>query len=257
MSQQVETLLKRAYKDDFGAHGHETLGHKADASAGHLMYGELLPGGVSKALHRLGAKSLASDAGATLLELGSGTGKVALQAFLECPGVSRVVGVEISRGRHETALAAVSRLSEQPGFSVSHAADGSVVLRDAVGRSLELQLGDLTATPASLVRDAAFVLLQVVLPEQVATSTQRLLLSASEGCVAMLLQDLTRSWAIAEACPFQPLQGADGDRFATSWSPVAGHRLHVYRVDRSVPATITQETAWRLTQDDRTEGHEL
>lgn len=253
----VLALLRLAFLDDLGVSGHQTVGHQVDASAGELMYGELLPAGVSKALERMGATEAAGDQ-TTLLELGSGTGKVALQAFLECPGLRRIVGVELSQARHAAAVVAVSRLAEQrPSFSLAHdAQEGRSILRDADGRVLELWCDDLTAMPAPLVQVASYLLLQVVLPERVQEAAQRVLLHAPDGCKALLLKDLTRAWALEQPCPWHPI-GASADCFATSWAPVHGHRLHLYEADRGRPASITLGSALAALQDDAEEGHAL
>merc|ERR1719454_163479 len=72
----------------------------AKARGSSLLYGELLPQAVSKALspERMGAGL--SSGSARILELGMGSGKVALQAFAECPSVRSVIGVEIVHSRY-------------------------------------------------------------------------------------------------------------------------------------------------------------
>ena len=252
----VTALLQLAYLEDLDVSGHQTLGHKVEASEGELMYGELLTSGVTKALERLGAKQ--SSGKETLLELGSGTGKVALQAFLECPGLRRVVGVELSRARHDVAVTALSRLADQqPGFTLSHPGPDRSALQDTGGRMIELQCGDLTATDAALVREARFLLLQVVLPEHVQTAAQRMQLHVVDGCRALMLKDLSRTWALEEPCPWHPVGSASVDYFATSWSPVSGHRLHLYEADSSRAASITLGSALETMEADLTEGHAL
>lgn len=65
---------------------------------GSLLYGELLPRGVNKAM---GPKHLNAAKASTIYDLGMGTGKVAMQVFLQFPNLSRVYGIELSQGRFE------------------------------------------------------------------------------------------------------------------------------------------------------------
>ena len=57
-----------------------------------LLYGELLPRGVNRSL---GPQALNAIDAEVLFDLGMGTGKVAIQAFLQYSNLSRVHGVEI------------------------------------------------------------------------------------------------------------------------------------------------------------------
>ena len=71
--------------------GHKTKGHvcvtevdkassKQPGARGSLLYGELLPGGANKAF---GIAHLCCEDARVLFDLGMGTGKVAIQAFLQ------------------------------------------------------------------------------------------------------------------------------------------------------------------------------
>ena len=61
-----------------------------------LLYGEMLPDGVSKALEpsRLGQ---AIEKDSTVLELGMGSGTVAMQIFLQCSVRRSLKGLKIER----------------------------------------------------------------------------------------------------------------------------------------------------------------
>ena len=63
---------------------------------GSLLYGELLPRGVNKAF---GSNHLNTARARTLFDLGMGTGKVVIQAFLQHRNLEFVYGVELSKGR--------------------------------------------------------------------------------------------------------------------------------------------------------------
>eukprot|EP00928_Gymnodinium_smaydae_P045801 TRINITY_DN30488_c0_g1_i1.p1 TRINITY_DN30488_c0_g1~~TRINITY_DN30488_c0_g1_i1.p1 ORF type:complete len:264 (+),score=42.35 TRINITY_DN30488_c0_g1_i1:44-835(+) len=254
---EVIRFLRVAY-DDLGTVGHDTAGHLVDGSQNGLMYGELLPGGVSKALDCMGAGSAACS-GSTMLELGSGTGKVAVQAFLECANLSKIVAVELSSARSALAVAAAERLAKADGhrFSLHVAEDRRrvEVTEHQTGRQLTLIEGDLLAVEPELVAEAALVFVQVALPSQLYPDLQRLLQHATSGCVALLLPDLTDSWELDEGSCFH--QEQVGTTFATSWAPQAGHHFHILRCNRDVPPSITRASAARIRAEAADDGHAL
>jgi hypothetical protein len=61
-----------------------------------LLYGELLPRGINKAMVQ---ERLCGADAKVVYELGMGIGKVAMQVFLQFPNLSRVYGVELSAAR--------------------------------------------------------------------------------------------------------------------------------------------------------------
>ena len=61
-----------------------------------LLYGEVLPVGVDKAMNE---SHLDANRCVNFLELGSGLGKLAMQVYLQFPTIKSVVGVELSSGR--------------------------------------------------------------------------------------------------------------------------------------------------------------
>lgn len=128
----VLDVLCKAYGEEAVAQeGYHTDGHhvlkeedvacafKAEST---LLYGELLPSGCSEAWQALSLLGHGNDdgpgegdgkkttaPGKKLFELGMGTGKVALQAFLECPSLQSVVGVELAPSR----FASTNRTSQE------------------------------------------------------------------------------------------------------------------------------------------------
>ena len=99
--------------------GRDTEGHRcitADEQAaaqskqsGLLTYGEVLPGGVAKLL---GPSHLRAASASRLVDLGMGTGKLVIQAFLEHPNLEAVFGVELAPSRYAIAEVALSRFAE-------------------------------------------------------------------------------------------------------------------------------------------------
>eukprot|EP00746_Dinoflagellata_sp_MGD_P089740 gnl/MRDRNA2_/MRDRNA2_35408_c0_seq1.p1 gnl/MRDRNA2_/MRDRNA2_35408_c0~~gnl/MRDRNA2_/MRDRNA2_35408_c0_seq1.p1 ORF type:complete len:231 (-),score=40.49 gnl/MRDRNA2_/MRDRNA2_35408_c0_seq1:220-912(-) len=112
---------------------------------------------------RLGVQSHCCE---FLLDLGMGNGRVALQCFLECQCIKRVVGVEIKASRFGAARIAIGKLVEanparfhventqSPGFPIIS------VLHDGQ-RKLEIWLGDLLTIPAEEIRVADAIIAQM------------------------------------------------------------------------------------------------
>jgi hypothetical protein len=101
--------------------GHLTKGHvsltesdREISSQGKcsLLYGELLPRGANKAMEK---ERLDCGSAQTLFDLGMGTGKIVLQAFLQFPSLLYCYGVELSEGRYRLAEEAVIRMVELLG----------------------------------------------------------------------------------------------------------------------------------------------
>ena len=99
--------------------GHSTLGHKVITSHdkyiateynSDLLYGEILPIGVTRAFD---SQHLNVSSAHTLCDLGSGLGKLAIQAFLQYPNLQRVVGVELSYARCELGFDAIRRMNNK------------------------------------------------------------------------------------------------------------------------------------------------
>lgn len=74
-----------------------------------LAFGEVLPIGVDLALD---ASHLDARAASVFYDLGSGNGKFAIQAFLQFPNLTRVVGVELTFSRGIQGMCALSRLAK-------------------------------------------------------------------------------------------------------------------------------------------------
>ena len=80
------------------------LEHKSD-----LLYGEVLPEGVSRMFD---SEHLDLMTARTVYDLGSGLGKLAMQAFLQFPHLDWVCGVELARSRSLKGFEAVRKLSK-------------------------------------------------------------------------------------------------------------------------------------------------
>jgi hypothetical protein len=116
----AQSIMHRIYGNKIQETGHRTTGHlcvtdddrkHANSTRGSLLYGELLPRGVNRALdsRHLSALRMSQK---SLLDLGMGTGKVVLQVFLQCPNLTFVYGVELSLARFRIAQSAALNLVE-------------------------------------------------------------------------------------------------------------------------------------------------
>ena len=112
----VHGLLTRAFgceteQTGYCTDGHNCVGDRDQLNAvqngASLLYGEILFEGVSRMLNR---EHLDAPGARSLFDLGAGTGKVALQAFLQFGNLARVYGVELSLSRYRLGEAALLRL---------------------------------------------------------------------------------------------------------------------------------------------------
>eukprot|EP00928_Gymnodinium_smaydae_P058719 TRINITY_DN41918_c0_g1_i1.p1 TRINITY_DN41918_c0_g1~~TRINITY_DN41918_c0_g1_i1.p1 ORF type:complete len:356 (-),score=50.60 TRINITY_DN41918_c0_g1_i1:50-1117(-) len=282
--EHVLNFLKVAYGNDLGQIGWNLKGHDAKEDASSLArrsvaaetrgetcltYGELLPGGVSKALRRL---ALAGKASAStnveqgiLLELGMGTGMVALQALLQCPNLKRVIGVELSKPRFDRAVKALhileSRYPQDFRFRVNNAVEGEGAGEDAIrqctleiigrhswnhARVLDIRLGDFLSSEIvsdEEFRSATAIVMQVMLPDDVLARVQQRLVLASRGCRLFTLCDMESKWRNElRMMPntFSPWRMNDDgseehkseDWYATSWGSSEGVVCFSFRSTR-------------------------
>jgi hypothetical protein len=128
-----------------------------------LVYGELATSAVVKLLS--GRYCDAAQA-TTLYELGMGTGRLALQAFLTCPTLSTVVGVELSGERYRIAARAAAKAAARHGFTCTEEPARIEVVdeRSADPRRLVFVHGDLFDVPIDALRQAQIVLLLTHVP---------------------------------------------------------------------------------------------
>jgi len=244
----VEGLVRAFGKDKIGETGYDiaatrccTENEKAEARkrGQSLLYGEMLPDGVSKALHpsRLG-QPLIGD-GATVLELGMGSGTVAAQIFLQCASVRHVLGVELVRSRYEIAEAAFGRLpaAEPSKYRIqsSQAGDQICIAEAATGRKLEGRCADFFALGLDLVQRADVIFFAVNIPCKLFAQLCERLSKAKEGCRLFTYHRLDTVWWSDVQCPWHQVEVnvPDTDTFATSWSPQGYRRRPATRPSQS------------------------
>mmetsp|Transcript_43676 Transcript_43676/g.135909 ORF Transcript_43676/g.135909 Transcript_43676/m.135909 type:complete len:457 (-) Transcript_43676:2-1372(-) len=208
-----------------------------------LRYGELLPGGLSRALdlmtegQRGGADGAGEGAaaGQLALELGMGRGRVALQLFLSG---ATVIGVELANERYGLAVAALERLAHRcpEHFEISRRTASTVRIRRVGGPKAaicELRLGNFfDVVTGEEVEAATLLFMQVCLPQPAWPRLRSLLLHTQAGCRILMYENLRKMWEGGNF-PFDCL----GDpHLSCSWAPERGHRFHCYLRGSAVPA---------------------
>ena len=214
-----------------------------------------MPAGVNKALNN---SHLEANECKSLLELGSGLGKLALQAFYQYPNINRLVGVEFSVGRYRQAQRALQRLAamyptECKFFScmdrqiccleqftsdplLGEEKHGAHTIEGRIGtRTIHFERFDFFQLERSKIHDADIIIMEADIPQQ-KHKTLFSLLSAMK-CGARLLSyiDLRTAWSAQGEfygpLPFLqlPINKSPADRFPTTWSPERGHHFFLWR----------------------------
>jgi hypothetical protein len=246
----VLALLRQAYGDaQIGALDEKLKGFKllaADSSIEQneevfdLTYGEMLPQGVSKAL---GPERLVPSTQARiLLDLGMGTGKFAMQAFLEASCLEHVMGVELTNARFRIAAKALKKLAARnPGrFGCQVHRDPETGEEKSVRlvenwRSVEFRLGDIFQVENELINKADAIIMAVAFPTEMHTRVQQLLKGAKQGCRFLTYEDhgleVSRTWDAPAPRAFNRLAcNTTHDHYPVSWVPKPGHRFHLHEV---------------------------
>lgn len=238
-----------------------------------LLYGELLPDGVSKALQpRWLGDALASQS--FVLELGMGSGKVALQIFLQQPRVRNMLGVELVESRFAIAEAALLRLATAmpQSFTVCMHTLGKLICLEELdisqkdqggcGRKIEFQCADFFSLGLDLCERSDAIIFAVNVPCKAFPELCRCLSRVKEGCRLFTYHSLDSIWWLEEPCPFHQCEAnvSDSDTFSTSWSP-QGYRFYVYVCDRSRPSQIPSAprnetySQWQAIWDEASSSH--
>jgi len=237
---KAQSTMHACYGGRIQETGHKTLGHTcvteddkraANESHGSLLYGELLPRGVNKALDE---RHLDARRATVLFDLGMGTGKVAMQSFLQFPNVRRVFGVELSSARYRLAEEAMLNLardaSHEPHVKLQHRGPNSMTLvKTTTKQTLEIARGNLFHTKDVELADV--ILLETEIPADAFAHFSALLDAARDGARILTYLDLRKVWQLpGRPFPFRQLESnrSFADRYATSWSVHRGHHLFLW-----------------------------
>jgi len=189
-----------------------------------------------------------------------------LQVFLQCRGVSHVLGIELVPSRFAIAEAALLRLAEAhpQAFRRLQHFPGEVLCLEEVAtrRKAEFRCADFFALGLGLSEHSDAIFFAVHIPCKLFPELCQRLAKAKEGCRLFTYHALDAIWWTNEPCPFQQCEAnvAESDTFSTSWSP-QGYRFYVYVCDRSrapqITADIRNETfsEWQSIWDDATQSY--
>jgi len=253
-------LLEAAYGAEFGKKGHDLAGHtvidQADVQSviqkgqgSSLLYGELLPEGVTLLMEALFAER--EDVSGPILELGMGTGKAALQLFLSLHRDTH--GVELAPSRWALADDALKRLAEFAPSRFRYEAAG-----ESASRLLDLEFnatcdiicGSLLDTPVDILASASAIVLEVCLPKEVQRLACAMLQNCNVGCRVVCYAPLH---GLVDRCRLAPVRSAAQGRvpgsmgdgvgglcLPASWKDI-GHGFAFYEVAASAESA---EDAW-------------
>jgi len=114
----IISLIQHLYDQPGEEFGHRTYGHccvtKEEAVAAasarqDLLYGEVLAVGATRMFDR---DHLDLRSAKSMVDLGSGLGKLCIQAFVQFPNLERVVGCELAQSRFNKTVEAVTKLHQ-------------------------------------------------------------------------------------------------------------------------------------------------
>eukprot|EP00638_Chattonella_subsalsa_P010550 CAMPEP_0117787184 /NCGR_PEP_ID=MMETSP0948-20121206/6252_1 /TAXON_ID=44440 /ORGANISM="Chattonella subsalsa, Strain CCMP2191" /LENGTH=405 /DNA_ID=CAMNT_0005616281 /DNA_START=171 /DNA_END=1385 /DNA_ORIENTATION=- len=199
---KAQSILQKVYNGKAQETGHKTAGHLcvteedrsiAKKTKGSLLYGELLPRGVNKAL---GPNYLNAAKAKVVYDLGMGLGKVAMQAFLQFPNLTRVYGVELSQARYLLATKALKELVRlcPDKFFISSETDGEFIQLKSIegGRVLEFACGNFFDT--QLIETVDIVLFETDVAQDSYWDLSILMHKMKEGSRTLTYLDLRKMW---------------------------------------------------------------
>jgi len=239
----AQSVLFKVFGGGVQETGHKTRGHtcltdgdkfNAKFSKGSLLYGELLPRGANKAF---GVNHLDCSSARVLFDLGMGTGKVAIQAFLQFRNLEYVYGVELSEGRYQVAEEAVLRMANLLGadsFHIQRSPGNFIILMekgeghaDDKCRVLHLERGNLFDTLNMELADV--VMLETDIPSSTYPQLCHFLNQMHVGARTLSYLDLRYIWCFVPF-NFQQLERNKhlSDRYPTSWSVQRGHHFFIW-----------------------------
>jgi len=238
----AQSVLFKMYGSVIQETGHKTRGHvcltaddrdNVKNTKGSLLYGELLPRGANRAFD---SQHLHCATASVLFDLGCGTGKIAVQAFLQYRNLEYVYGVEISAGRYSVAEEAIIHMVELLGeddFIVEVRRGQSIVIKErnledsSRCRMLKIECGNMM--DVTDISRADIVMLETDIPQELQSQLCALLHNMPEGSRTLTYLDMRKIWDQG-AFPFKQHESNRSltDRFPTSWSVQRGHHFYIW-----------------------------
>eukprot|EP00944_MAST-04C_sp_MAST-4C-sp1_P002632 g2632.t1 len=224
----AQSLVHSAFGNSAQQVGYRTDGHMciteqdkmmATESGSSLLYGEVLARGVNKMLDSLHLDAASCE---SLYDFGMGTGKLALQAWLQFRNLKKVVGVELALSRYvigEQALLILVEAKPESFEVVSRIADSYIIIRDknASERTLSFYRGDIFEFPN--IENADIAILQTNFPEETHLKLSDFLMRLKTDCRLLTYLNLGTLYKGASHIFDQmEVNRSMKDRFPTSWS---------------------------------------
>ena len=242
--------------------------HKCD-----LLYGEVLPEGVSRMFD---TEHLDLNSARTVYDLGSGLGKLAMQAYLQYGHLDWVCGVELARSRSAKGFEALRKLSKlrltaggtAAGLEatvtsgiVEEGKDGmSVKLTETIqsnvssyskclGRTkknkrhryFELRCADLFTVSDAWQADV--VICETKFPEEKYRDLAIYMSQMKPSVRVLTYEDLDVVYAYCHLPnPYVRFENNhSNDRFYTTWAPNYGYRFHLWRKREGLSGKAIEE----------------
>mmetsp|Transcript_14211 Transcript_14211/g.21593 ORF Transcript_14211/g.21593 Transcript_14211/m.21593 type:complete len:346 (+) Transcript_14211:125-1162(+) len=191
---------------------------KAEAAGTRLLYGEILPTGVSR---MMASESIDLSTAKVLLDIGSGRGLLAVQVFAQFPTLDRVIGVEVSSERYKMSMKVTSKFEtfwKKSGNSVTRTVHENETRHFLTapgetkqGRSLEFYQEDVGKL-SSLIREAGpdIVVMDVAFADRsIPSSILKILKSLKPGVMVLSFEDLKSRWPVERHGKFPFKEGGD------------------------------------------------
>ena len=254
----AQSVLFNIYGGTIQETGHLTKGHicltesdrrNAIAAKGSLLYGELLPRGVNKAL---GPSRMDASNASVVFDLGMGTGKILIQSFLQFRNLRYLYGIELSSGRYRIAEEALLRLVQLLGsenFNIQINPGKFIVVREMVPntdedsdepceRVIHFECGNMFSI--NNIEIADIVMMETDFPSELNGDLFKLLTGMQEGARVLSYLDLRKtSNGLSSIRDPENLQFSNhfqqldhnrhlSDRYPTSWSVQRGHHFFLW-----------------------------
>ena len=161
-----------------------------------------------------------------------GTGKVALQAFLQFSNLKRVFGVELSAARFRIAeKALLNLLMMYPNkYVLQRHVTGKFLSVRALETSQVLEVACGNLMHIDDIQEADIVMLETEVSPEVFGQFSGMLNRAKEGSRLLTYLDLRKVWQLSGSFPFRQLEAnrSFADRYPTSWSVQRGHHFFLW-----------------------------
>lgn len=231
ISKSVNQLMDYAFQGKEIERGHNTTGHKcvnkndkkiAKEENASILYGEILPEGLEKALDD---DHLSVKNAVTVCDLGSGLGKNILRIWLKYKHIMRATGVELSKQRYLLGEKAILRLLEKyKEFTRIEYKSGRLIkIADSKGRIFSLKCENLFT--CSQIYMADIIICNTDFPKKLINPLTKFLEKSKKKCKIMSYLKLASSGKLQQ----MKINKSKNDVFLASWNKVSkGHHFYLW-----------------------------